>query len=678
MHPLRPVLLLLLFAVGQRLQGQPTSPAITAPLPSRTLQAGGEGETIDLRAHFGLPGISGPIVQFDTVVGRAYVELQPAAAPRHVSNFLAYVDANAYSNTFIHRAAALEGTGVSIIQGGGYITTSGSNVADVPKRAPVALEYGLPNARGTLAAARTSDINSATSEWYFNVKDNSTILGPSNGGGYSVFGRVIGNGMTVIDAIAGLQRVNAGSVFTDLPVRSVPSGSITSSNLVVINGVSRAGIYPGEFRVAIVSFSAASGDPAVVEVRIEGRDLVLLPGGAGSTIVSVTASDGSGGSVTTTMNVAVTGSNAKRAPVITTQPPAVLQLPRGASSTLALTVGATGSPEPSFQWRRDGQPLAGATNPTLVLPAATQRDAGIYLCAVTNSNGIVLTQPAVVSFISASPAETGRLINLSILSILAPGEQMTMGTVLGGAGTGGTKALLARVAGPSLAQLGVTQFMPDPQMALVRAGGPVVASNDNWGGDPALATAFSAVGAFPYASAASRDAAIYQPALAAGGYTVELGDRAGSPGFAIAELYDSTPKASFTAGTPRLVNVSVRRNIPEGSPLVAGFYIDGTTSRTVLIRAIGPGLAVFGVPETMPDPELKLLGANSAVIAANDNWGGTAQLTATGAAVGAFAVSNPASNDAMLLITLPPGKYTTEVIGRGAGGAALVEVYEVP
>jgi hypothetical protein len=205
-----------------------------------------------------------------------------------------------------------------------------------------------------------------------------------------------------------------------------------------------------------------------------------------------------------------------------------------------------------------------------------------------------------------------------------------------------------------------------------------VAGNDNWGGEPTLAAAFSAVGAFAYASGNSRDAAIFQPALPAGGYTVELNDKGGAPGFAIAELYDSTPKSAVTATTPRLVNVSVRRNIPEGSSLVAGFYVDGTTARTVLIRAIGPGLAVFGVPETMPDPALKLLGANSAVIGANDNWGGTTQLTAAGAAVGAFAVANPSSNDAMLLITLPPGKYTAEVTGKGAGGAALVEVYEVP
>ncbi len=654
-----------------------STPAITSQPPAQSLNAGGPAVTIDLRNHFNLPGVSGPLVQFDTSLGRFNVELRPDAAPKHVANFLAYVAARSYAGTFFHRSAALDGTAVSIVQGGGYLLGA-SGTSTVAKQSPVVLEYNLPNARGTLAAARTSDINSATSEWYFNVRDNSTVLGPTNGGGYTVFGRVIGNGMAVVDAIAALPRVNAGSPFNELPVRNFTSGDVGAANLILVNSVSAAAIYPGDGPLAALSFGATSSNAEVISATVNGSTLVLSPVGGGVATVNVTATDTNGATVAASVSVSVAGTNAARAPAITSQPQPTVRLAAGTTPTVALAVAATGSPAPSYQWRRNGVPLPGENAPTLVLNRATEAQAGAYSCVVTNSNGSVSSDTSTVSFIAATAAETGRLINLSILSIFAPGEQMTMGTVLGGAGTGGTKALLARVAGPSLAQLGVTQFMPDPQMALVRAGGPVVASNDNWGGEPALATAFSAVGAFPYASAASRDAAIYQPALAAGGYTVELGDRAGSPGFAIAELYDSTPKASFTAGTPRLVNVSVRRNIPEGSPLVAGFYIDGTTSRTVLIRAIGPGLAVFGVPETMPDPELKLLGANSAVIAANDNWGGTAQLTATGAAVGAFAVSNPASNDAMLLITLPPGKYTTEVIGRGAGGAALVEVYEVP
>ena len=677
MRTRRVSLLLLAFLTVISARVAASTPAITSQPPAQSLNAGGPAVTIDLRNHFNLPGVSGPLVQFDTSLGRFNVELRPDAAPKHVANFLAYVAARSYAGTFFHRSAALDGTAVSIVQGGGYLLGA-SGTSTVAKQSPVVLEYNLPNARGTLAAARTSDINSATSEWYFNVRDNSTVLGPTNGGGYTVFGRVIGNGMAVVDAIAALPRVNAGSPFNELPVRNFTSGDVGAANLILVNSVSAAAIYPGDGPLAALSFSATSSNAEVISATVNGSTLVLSPVGGGVATVNVTATDTNGATVAASVSVSVAGTNAARAPAITSQPQPTVRLAAGTTPTVALAVAATGSPAPSYQWRRNGVPLPGENAPTLVLNRATEAQAGAYSCVVTNSNGSVSSDTSTVSFIAATAAETGRLINLSILSIFAPGEQMTMGTVLGGAGTGGTKALLARVAGPSLAQLGVTQFMPDPQMALVRAGGPVVASNDNWGGEPALATAFSAVGAFPYASAASRDAAIYQPALAAGGYTVELGDRAGSPGFAIAELYDSTPKASFTAGTPRLVNVSVRRNIPEGSPLVAGFYIDGTTSRTVLIRAIGPGLAVFGVPETMPDPELKLLGANSAVIAANDNWGGTAQLTATGAAVGAFAVSNPASNDAMLLITLPPGKYTTEVIGRGAGGAALVEVYEVP
>jgi len=677
MRTRRVSLLLLTFLSVISARVAASTPAITSQPPAQSLNAGGPAVTIDLRNHFNLPGVSGPLVQFDTSLGRFNVELRPDAAPKHVANFLAYVAARSYAGTFFHRSAALDGTAVSIVQGGGYLLGA-SGTSTVAKQSPVVLEYNLPNARGTLAAARTSDINSATSEWYFNVRDNSTVLGPTNGGGYTVFGRVIGNGMAVVDAIAALPRVNAGSPFNELPVRNFTSGDVGAANLILVNSVSAAAIYPGDGPLAALSFGATSSNAEVISATVNGSTLVLSPVGGGVATVNVTATDTNGATVAASVSVSVAGTNAARAPAITSQPQPTVRLAAGTTPTVALAVAATGSPAPSYQWRRNGVPLPGENAPTLVLNRATEAQAGAYSCVVTNSNGSVSSDTSTVSFIAATAAETGRLINLSILSIFAPGEQMTMGTVLGGAGTGGTKALLARVAGPSLAQLGVTQFMPDPQMALVRAGGPVVASNDNWGGEPALATAFSAVGAFPYASAASRDAAIYQPALAAGGYTVELGDRAGSPGFAIAELYDSTPKASFTAGTPRLVNVSVRRNIPEGSPLVAGFYIDGTTSRTVLIRAIGPGLAVFGVPETMPDPELKLLGANSAVIAANDNWGGTAQLTATGAAVGAFAVSNPASNDAMLLITLPPGKYTTEVIGRGAGGAALVEVYEVP
>ncbi|MEY4686168.1 MAG: hypothetical protein RIR76_191 [Verrucomicrobiota bacterium] len=669
------LLLALLAANATRVAG--STPAMTSQPPAQSLNAGGSAVAIDLRNHFNLPGVTGPLVQFDTTLGRLNVELRPDAAPKHVANFLSYVAARTYSNTMFHRSAALDGSAVSIVQGGGYLLGA-SGTSTVAKQTPVALEYNLPNARGTLAAARTSDINSATSEWYFNVRDNSTTLGPTNGGGYTVFGRVIGNGMAVIDAIGALPRVNAGSPFNELPVRNFTSGQVGAANLILVNSVSAASIYPGDGPLAILSFTATSSHPEVISVAVNNSTLVLSPVGGGVATVNVTAIDTNGASVAAAVSVTVAGTNSARAPAISSQPPALLRLAAGTTPTVALSVAATGTPSPAYQWRRNGVAIPGETSPSLVLTRATEAQAGAYTCVVSNSNGSVTSETSTVSFIAATAAETGRLINLSIRSTLAPGEQMTMGTVLGGAGTRGTKALLARVAGPSLAQFGLNEFVPDPRMSLVRTGSGTVSVNDDWGDGTVPATAFSEVGAFPFTSVRSRDAAIYQPALLAGDYTVELGDKGGSSGDVIAELYDSTPGTAFTGTTPRLINVSVRQSISETSKLVAGFVIGGTTARTVLIRAIGPGLAVFGVPETMPDPGLKLLSTNSTLIGANDNWGGTAQLTAASAAVGAFAVTNPSSNDAMLLITLPAGEYTTEVTGKGAGGAALVEVYEVP
>jgi hypothetical protein len=115
--------------------------------------------------------------------------------------------------------------------------------------------------------------------------------------------------------------------------------------------------------------------------------------------------------------------------------------------------------------------------------------------------------------------------------------------------------------------------------------------------------------------------------------------------------------------------------------LIAGFVIGGSTSKTVLIRASGAALGPFGVTGLLPTPQLQLYGlgaSGSVLLASNDGWNGDAEITAAAAEVGAFAWTDPASADAALLITLPPGNYTAEVLGaNGATGIALVEVYEV-
>ncbi len=271
----------------------------------------------------------------------------------------------------------------------------------------------------------------------------------------------------------------------------------------------------------------------------------------------------------------------------------------------------------------------------------------------------------------------GRLINLSILSSLAPAtETMTVGVVIGGAGTTGTKPLLVRAAGPALTQLGVTGVLGNPKLDFFN-GATKVGENDDWNGDGQISGIGTQVGAFPFASTESRDAALYNATTARGDSSVRISAVGGTTGRVIAELYDATPAGTFSATTPRLINVSVLKGL--GTGLTAGFVIGGATPRTILVRAVGPtlGAAPFGVPGTVADPQLTLFSGQTR-IGENDNWGGAAALSAAFSSVGAFTLPS-GSRDAALLVTLQPGSYTVQVSGvGGTSGVALIEVYEVP
>jgi hypothetical protein len=275
------------------------------------------------------------------------------------------------------------------------------------------------------------------------------------------------------------------------------------------------------------------------------------------------------------------------------------------------------------------------------------------------------------------PAPFARLSNLSVLTSLnGPTDILILGYVVRGAGKSDPKPILIRAAGPTLATapFNVPGVVSDPKLDLF-VGTTATGANDNWGGTAALSTAFAAVGAFPYASATSLDAAVVSTNT--GGLTTARVSAAGNAtGAVLAEFYDSTPVASMTAVSPRLINLSVRTNLT--SALTVGFVIDGTGTKRVLIRAVGPTLANFGVTGVLADPQLTLFSGQT-VIAANDNWGGTADLTAAIAQVAPGFTLPANSRDAAILATLSPGAYTAQASGvGGATGTAIVEVYEVP
>ena len=268
-----------------------------------------------------------------------------------------------------------------------------------------------------------------------------------------------------------------------------------------------------------------------------------------------------------------------------------------------------------------------------------------------------------------------RIINLSVLTDIASGgENFTLGYVVGGSGTFGAKPLVIRAAGPSLRAFGVPGILEDPKLETFAAS-TKTGENDNWGGSAQLTAALAAVGAFAYTDPASRDAATIAQILTRDN-SVFVSSANNGTGAVIAEVYDATPAANFSVTTPRLLNVSVRKHV--GTGLTVGFTIGGTGSKTVLIRAIGPGLAIFGVPGIV-DPQLTLFNGSSVKIRENNDWGGTADLVAAFGAVGAFNLPAATSKDAALLVSLSPGGYSVQVSGvANTTGVALVEVYEAP
>jgi len=142
----------------------------------------------------------------------------------------------------------------------------------------------------------------------------------------------------------------------------------------------------------------------------------------------------------------------------------------------------------------------------------------------------------------------------------------------------------------------------------------------------------------------------------------------------------ATLAVSTTSDVGRLVNISTRAQVGTGNNiLIAGFVVGGAGtagSEELLVRGSGPALSAFNVSGVLPDPQLQIF-SGSTVLAKNAGWGGSAQIAAAAAAVGAFAWTDPTSLDSALLQTLPAGAYTAQIAGAsGDTGVALAEVYD--
>lgn len=185
----------------------------------------------------GLPA-QATVVEVRTVVGDFQINLFDETTPATVQNFLDYVNSGAYANNVVHR---LEPGFVA--QAGGFTYNNATPLDAVAAGPSVANEPELSNLRGTIAMAKLSNQpDSATSQWFINLNNNSANLDVQNGG-FTVFGQVLGDGMLVLDEIADLTRFNLGGATNAIPLRNYTEADavnqvpITDEHLVIITDV---------------------------------------------------------------------------------------------------------------------------------------------------------------------------------------------------------------------------------------------------------------------------------------------------------------------------------------------------------------------------------------------------------------------------------------------------------
>ena len=241
---------------------------------------------------------------------------------------------------------------------------------------------------------------------------------------------------------------------------------------------------------------------------------------------------------------------------------------------------------------------------------------------------------------------------------------MIGGLIINGAAP---KTIVVRAVGPSLLEHGVSDALLNPTLQLVRASdNAVIASNDDWQSGPDAAR-IRAVGLQP--AHALESAVMVTIPAGPGAFTAIVAGANGGVGVGLVEVYEvDHPEIP-------IVNLSTRGAVQGGTGVMIGGFVILDGQQTVMVRAIGPSLANFGVAGALANPTMQLVRINdNSIIATNDDWGNAsnaAQVASSG-----FAPSNPL--ESAILVTLAPGAYTAVVSGAGGtSGVGLIEVYRI-
>ncbi len=275
-------------------QPVPAQAPVALPIPARTLQRGAPGTTLDLTTFFSDPDATSA-VRVVTTEGNMDFAFYGDVAPLTVANFMNYVNREDFANTFFHRSVP-----GFVIQGGGFRATT--PVLAVATDPPVQNEFLRSNLCGSISMAKLGgNPNSATCQFFISLDNNSANLDSQNGG-FTVFGRVAGDGLRTAYAIASRPTRSwtaapGHGALTDVPVTDCAAGlTYDATKLVKVLSVSG---------VPHLVWSASSSLPSVCGAGISGRTLTISPLSAGAAVITLTATDLDGLTAQGTVQISV-------------------------------------------------------------------------------------------------------------------------------------------------------------------------------------------------------------------------------------------------------------------------------------------------------------------------------------------------------------------------------------
>jgi cyclophilin family peptidyl-prolyl cis-trans isomerase len=254
------------------------------------------------------------LVRFTTPAGDIDLELFDQQTPLTVENFLQYVTSGSYANTIFHRLVPN-----SFIQGGGFELVAGtpSSLNPIVVSPAVPSELGISNLLGTIGMFRPpGQPNGATSQFYFNLADNANgpLISDTNDGGFTAFGQLRGNGLSIIQGFGALTPQDRGGEFDQIPLQNYPAppdgsfpGDTTAANYALINGIEIVRQRDAENGDALAFTIPGNTNPDLVQASISGGKLTLAyaAGESGRATLTLRATDSEGRFAETMFTVTV-------------------------------------------------------------------------------------------------------------------------------------------------------------------------------------------------------------------------------------------------------------------------------------------------------------------------------------------------------------------------------------